>query len=1301
MSSFNQQLSRRPLTSTATLTPPRHLSPTPELISWSLENQRARYEYENIWRSSTACTMDDASIDALPKDKLVLYVKRLRDASSSLKKERDELEQGKALVMEKAKDLLSRLKDTTVKHSQLTAEFEERGRQLQDLEDWKGEAEEEIELLKSNATLLLPLSGPQNTQDVNLEQLQRDLDAAHDSAAGKASALHEAEQALESERIARANDMEANKRAYTTLEAERGALGVTLAAVKEEAHAQERALRAEVEELRQKVGECSEEKIKLIAEKRALEDARDGIQGDQTRMEQEIQTARASIKEAQVAAERSGRELEQLREQHGTAMTELEKLRPEMASCRDQLSKATSELERVIRNVAEVKEEKETIRDRMTQLEQDCVDLNSRLVISEEEKAVALGRLREAGSEAATAASTTAAASAEVQVLTQARDEALTRLATADAAVLELQAKAADGVRAMTETAEMRAAMAVLEQRCATAEARAVKADGSLAEAQAALAAARAEAALAVDAAKTKCADETTSLKQRLAETQEALQVAQTSSDQSSTRIVELETRVEEAQGSIERLERLISDGEIEASARAKTEESVAQQTSAAMEGLQKQLAALEAEKKALVTEMEALRTSLASAESVKNQVSADLEKLREECGVLTEVVTEVDTQRTELETLTRDLEAKTVRVCELEELVKERGAEIDNVSGTLQHVRGKAAQQKDKILTLKARVSELESMEGRLEESRKALVARTKSEAEAKKAAEAALARMEPLERELVAARAEVASAQALVDGMCEETSARDTRRREARVAVPPAFRVLGRCAEPAAGRGETNVWCLVARCIETGQDGAGVEQADVLPGSTLETGEVLEWYPQTLVESWVAARRSERLASRAAAKTAPLSTAITGASFSIDADDDGDDGDAGDDEDTLPPTVQQSLCARHDKEQAVLTSELGVLKDELASAQSAFEKYRERARENVKRATADQRSVEVALAKNKEDAAIQEQRLREALEKAGKDARHVQNEMEELKSRFEAVESALDKARVELRDERTRAVELSERVLEMEKANRSREASQEAAAASAAVSDSDLAAAGRRVQSLEEEVQELKKQDFELRAQLKKRSETAREMLQEKDAELARLSTQVKAAQAQARGVTATSGIVEQKRSGGGAGGGRSIILPDKPTKMQAKASAPGATTPSSSSLQAATSAGSAPKLVKSVNFVLGQEGGDGRGAQTLGCRMEYVAKAYKQFVLAETAVERASLARVLCQLLGYPPELCEDIVARAKVFISAPLGLEQPLGMPTLDTIERYSIEQLSVENVGTALGSLFGFNSGGQG
>jgi hypothetical protein len=193
---------------------------------------------------------------------------------------------------------------------------------------------------------------------------------------------------------------------------------------------------------------------------------------------------------------------------------------------------------------------------------------------------------------------------------------------------------------------------------------------------------------------------------------------------------------------------------------------------------------------------------------------------------------------------------------------------------------------------------------------------------------------------------------------------------------------------------------------------------------------------------------------------------------------------------------------------------------------------------------------------------------------------------------------------------------------------------------------------------------------------------------MLREKDVELARLTTQLKATRAEARGLAQAPGDGGAGGAGGGVngsgngkGGGHSVALPDLPL--------PGP------HIDRSSGAGASKIAQKSVSFA-GEGSSDG-SAQSLSCRIEYLAKAFKHFVLVTGAVERANLARVICQLLCFNDTESKDIVDRASTFISTPMGMQHPLSIPSLEAIEQYSIEQFSVENVGAALGNLFGFSS----
>jgi hypothetical protein len=94
---------------------------------------------------------------------------------------------------------------------------------------------------------------------------------------------------------------------------------------------------------------------------------------------------------------------------------------------------------------------------------------------------------------------------------------------------------------------------------------------------------------------------------------------------------------------------------------------------------------------------------------------------------------------------------------------------------------------------------------------------------------------------------------------------------------------------------------------------------------------------------------------------------------SFSIDADDEDEDQEAAegavDDhpDDILPPTVQELVASHLSQATAAATAHSTHLQEELRSSQSAFDKYRDRARDNVMRASTDQRVAEEGLSKSR----------------------------------------------------------------------------------------------------------------------------------------------------------------------------------------------------------------------------------------------------------------------------------------------------------------------------------------------
>ena len=94
----------------------------------------------------------------------------------------------------------------------------------------------------------------------------------------------------------------------------------------------------------------------------------------------------------------------------------------------------------------------------------------------------------------------------------------------------------------------------------------------------------------------------------------------------------------------------------------------------------------------------------------------------------------------------------------------------------------------------------------------------------------------------------------------------------------------------------------------------------------------------------------------------------------------------------------------------------------------------------------------------------------------------------------------------------------------------------------------------------------------------------------------------------------------------------------------------------------------------------------------------KSEYLSKAFEHFVMANTAGERESLARVICSLLAFSSTDEKNIASHAKLLVKAPLGItsvEDMTQVPSLEAIEKYSIEQFTPENLQRNVASWLGW------
>jgi hypothetical protein len=321
---------------------------------------------------------------------------------------------------------------------------------------------------------------------------------------------------------------------------------------------------------------------------------------------------------------------------------------------------------------------------------------------------------------------------------------------------------------------------------------------------------------------------------------------------------------------------------------------------------------------------------------------------------------------------------AATTRITELECVLIERGNELENANSQAIATKSKCAKLEETVALLSAQTERLESAEGEVLESRQALTDATRREEAAVSARDSALTTVTSLKTDLETALREASTAHQLVDRMRQEASSRDA----ARNARPRAFRVVLRCGGEKDGGGD---WCLLARSDDSDDGGAG---AGACTAVVSPTGELLEWRSDIQVQQWIEDRRVERVTAAAlsradrekerdgsSAGSRAAGTAVEGSepSFSIDADDEDEDegGEEGAVEDhpddILPPTVQEIVASHMSQATAAATAHSTHLQEELISAQSAFDKYRDRARDNVMRASTDQRVAEEGLCKSR----------------------------------------------------------------------------------------------------------------------------------------------------------------------------------------------------------------------------------------------------------------------------------------------------------------------------------------------
>jgi DNA repair exonuclease SbcCD ATPase subunit len=387
------------------------------------------------------------------------------------------------------------------------------------------------------------------------------------------------------------------------------------------------------------------------------------------------------------------------------------------------------------------------------------------------------------------------------------------------------------------------------------------------------------------------------------------------------------------------------------------------------------------------------------------------------------------------------------------------------------------------------------------------------------------------------------------------------------------------------------------------------------------------MEWRPESEVLQWMEDEK----------RKAGLDNGVSGADagFSI----------ADEDDYALPPTLQDALRDAFDVEKATLHSQIEALAAEKEQSQLAFDRYRERARVSLLKTAQEQKDFEETIESLRDEAKL------EAL-KASKVESTLRGE------RF-AHETQLQALQGDLRAEREQVEALTDQIAVIQETVRRMEEEEQSRLSKMQEESSRLASDGERhSKELEAELdtarrdcEALRVREKQLIADMKKRGDTARHMLLQKDKEIMTLLEKEKSLKAAASTPTTTPTSAPAPAGAGvGAGAG-----PQSHGHAEAASSAVERSPDQSQGKDIATPSMKTP--TKTGNVVVGDVGSpsstgmpqmgtpfrtialDGGGAMDGSAEqhVRYLRQAFVGFFRAKHGVEMQHLGRVICAILG----------------------------------------------------------------
>jgi chromosome segregation ATPase len=189
-------------------------------------------------------------------------------------------------------------------------------------------------------------------------------------------------------------------------------------------------------------------------------------------------------------------------------------------------------------------------------------------------------------------------------------------------------------------------------------------------------------------------------------------------------------------------------------------------------------------------------------------------------------------------------------------------------------------------------------------------------------------------------------------------------------------------------------------------------------------------------------------------------------------------------------------------------LKEKIAALEEEVSGSKQLFDTYRERARVSLQKTANEQQEVEKLLAKAKDECKQQLKRADDAMKRVNQIETEYSLAIENLKAQLEGRDGDINRLKAEIAESKSQldtlassvhqapAMDKSELIKIQDELQRARD---------------EMKGSSRKILDLEDSIEALKSREQKLIADQKKRSDAARELVETKDKEIARLEALV----------------------------------------------------------------------------------------------------------------------------------------------------------------------------------------------